>query len=83
LTVDGRFGGGVLDCGWDVWSAPDTELGPAEEGRMTDPNSMLATLAIAIAVFASATLVLSRIIPDEYDRRAPVRRNSSTGRRRR
>ena len=50
---------------------------------MTDPNSMLATLAIAIAVFASATLVLSRIIPDEYDRRAPVRRNSSTGRRRR
>jgi hypothetical protein len=44
---------------------------------------MLTTLAIAIVVFASATLVLSRIIPDEYDRRVPVRRISDVGRRRR
>jgi len=41
---------------------------------MFDPNSTLATLVVGIFVLASATLVLSRIIPDEYDRRVPVRR---------
>jgi len=40
---------------------------------MFDPNLTLATLAVAIAALASMTLILSRIIPDEYDRRAPVR----------
>jgi hypothetical protein len=41
---------------------------------MSDPNTMLATLAVAAFVLASVTLVLSRIIPDEYDRRAVRRR---------
>jgi len=47
---------------------------------MFDPNSTLATLAVAIAVLASVTLLLSRIIPDEYDRRVPVRRRIDTAR---
>lgn len=50
---------------------------------MFDPNSMLATLAVAVAVFASLTLVLSRIIPDHYDRRAPVRRTIASDARKR
>jgi len=50
---------------------------------MSDPNSMLATLVVATSVLASVTLVLSRIIPDEYDRRAPVRRRISAERPRR
>jgi len=41
---------------------------------MADPNTLLATLAVAIVVFATLSLVLSRIIPDEYDQRAPARR---------
>ena len=41
---------------------------------MIDTYSMLATLVVASAVLASVLLVLSRIIPDEYDNRAPVRR---------
>jgi len=45
---------------------------------MSDPNSLLATLAIAIVVFTCATVVLSRIIPDDYDRRAPVRRRATS-----
>jgi hypothetical protein len=49
---------------------------------MFDPNSVLATLAIAIVVFASASLVLSRIIPDDYDQRAPARRAAHPTRRR-
>jgi hypothetical protein len=40
---------------------------------MSDPNAVLATLAAAAAVLASVSLVLSRLIPDEYDRRVPVR----------
>ncbi len=35
---------------------------------MFDPSSTLATLAVAVFVLASVTLVLSRIIPDEYDK---------------
>lgn len=46
---------------------------------MVDPPALLATLVIAIAVLASVTLVLSRIIPDEYDRRATVRRQIEYG----
>ena len=50
---------------------------------MFDPQAMLASLIVATVVLTSVTLVLSRIIPDEYDRRAPVRRriSSSAGRR--
>jgi hypothetical protein len=48
---------------------------------MFDPNSMLAALAVAVAVLTSATIVLSRVIPDEYDRRAPVRRRIDQRRR--
>ncbi|HEX4183354.1 MAG TPA: hypothetical protein VHY34_08850 [Caulobacteraceae bacterium] len=40
---------------------------------MFDANTLLATLGVAIITLASLTLVLSRIIPDEYDRRVPVR----------
>jgi len=50
---------------------------------MFDPNATLATLAVAIVVLTSATLVLSRIIPDEYDRAVPVRRRIGTTRPRR
>ena len=44
---------------------------------MLDAHSMLASLAVAIAVLMSVTLVLSRVIPDEYDRRAPAKRRAS------
>lgn len=47
---------------------------------MFDPSSTLATLAVAVFVLASVTLVLSRIIPDEYDRAVPVRRRIATTR---
>jgi hypothetical protein len=40
---------------------------------MFDPHSVIATLVVATFVLASVSLVLSRIIPDEYDRGAPVR----------
>jgi hypothetical protein len=40
---------------------------------MSDPNAVLATLAAAAIVLASVSLVLSRLIPDEYDRRVAVR----------
>jgi hypothetical protein len=40
---------------------------------MIDLNTLLAAVAVSVAVLTSATLVLSRIIPDEYDRRVPVR----------
>ena len=50
---------------------------------MFDPNSMLTTLSVAVAAFASLTLVMSRIIPDDYDRRAPVRRTITPDARRR
>jgi hypothetical protein len=56
-----------------------TELGRAKEGCMFDPQYTLASLALAITVLMSVTLVLSRIIPDEYDRRAPVRRRVDQG----
>jgi hypothetical protein len=41
---------------------------------MMEPETMFATVAIAAIVLASVTLVLSRIIPDDYDNRVPVRR---------
>jgi Mg2+/Co2+ transporter CorB len=41
---------------------------------MLDTQSMLATLAIATAVLTAVTVVLSRIIPDEYDGLQPARR---------
>jgi hypothetical protein len=41
---------------------------------MSDPQALLTSLVVTATVLASVTLVLSRIIPDEYDRRAPVRR---------
>ncbi len=41
---------------------------------MFDTYSMLATLVVASAILASVSLLLSRIIPDEYDGRVPVRR---------
>ncbi len=47
---------------------------------MFDPNSTLAALAVAILILTSATLVLSRIIPDEYDRAVPVRRRIGNAR---
>jgi hypothetical protein len=47
---------------------------------MFDPNSMLETLAVAVIVLTSVTLVLSRIIPDEYDRPTPIRRRIDSGR---
>ena len=37
---------------------------------MFDPDATLAALTIALAALALATIVLSRVIPDEYDRRA-------------
>ncbi len=40
---------------------------------MFDANTALATLGVAVIALASLTLVLSRIIPDEYDRRASIR----------
>jgi hypothetical protein len=43
---------------------------------MLDLNSLLATLTAATAVLTSLTLVLSRIIPDEYDDGAPVSRQT-------
>jgi hypothetical protein len=46
---------------------------------MLDPNTALATLGVAIIILGSLTLVLSRIIPDEYDRRAPVRPRIESG----
>jgi hypothetical protein len=48
---------------------------------MFDPHAMLAFLAVATIVLTSVTLVLSRIIPDEYDQRAPVRRRIDPARR--
>ncbi len=48
---------------------------------MFDPNTMFAALAVAVAVLTSATIVLSRVIPDEYDRRAPARRRINQRRR--
>ena len=85
--ADGGNGAGGLDKAQLVWWGWRVKLGRvnAEEGRMSDPNSMLATLAVAVVVVSSATLVLSRIIPDEYDRRVLVRRrvDPAAGRRRR
>ncbi len=40
---------------------------------MFDPDATFAALTIALAALALASIVLSRVIPDEYDRRAPVR----------
>jgi hypothetical protein len=68
----------ALDMAWSACSARRSKLGRTKEGRMSDPNSLLATLAIAIVVFTCATVVLSRIIPDDYDRRAPVRRRATS-----
>jgi hypothetical protein len=48
---------------------------------MFDPNTMFAALAVAVAMLASATIVLSKVIPDEYDRRAPVKRRVDQRRR--
>jgi hypothetical protein len=43
---------------------------------MPDLNSLLVALTAATAVLTSLTHVLSRIIPDEYDDRAPVSRRT-------
>jgi hypothetical protein len=40
---------------------------------MFDTNTVLATLGLAVIALSSLTLVLSRIIPDEYDQRASIR----------
>jgi hypothetical protein len=52
----------------------EPEIRPSEDGYMSDPQALLTSLVVTATVLASVTLVLSRIIPDEYDRRAPVRR---------
>ena len=49
---------------------------------MFDPHAMLASLVVATIVLTSVTLVLSRLIPDEYDRHAPVRRRIDSSARR-
>ena len=41
---------------------------------MYDTQSMIAALAVATLVLTAVTVVLSRIIPDEYDGLKPVRR---------
>jgi hypothetical protein len=48
---------------------------------MFDPDTTLTAIAIALAVLTSATIVLSRIIPDEYDRRVVVRQQIDPRRR--
>ena len=45
---------------------------------MLDTQSMLATLALATVVLTAVTVVLSRIIPDEYDGLKPARRRIET-----
>ena len=45
---------------------------------MLDTQSMLATLAVATVILTAVTVVLSRIIPDEYDGLQPVRRRIET-----
>ena len=48
---------------------------------MFDTYSMLAMLLAASTVLASLSLVLSRIIPDEYDNRVLARRRIEPDRR--
>ena len=50
---------------------------------MFDTYSMLATLVAASAVLASVAVLLSKIIPDEYDNPAPARRRIESRRPRR
>ena len=62
--------------GWTRLSAAASlvsELDAVKEGCMFDSDPTLAVLAIALVVLTLASIVLSRIIPDEYDHRAPVR----------
>jgi hypothetical protein len=40
---------------------------------MFEPDAILAAIMIAAGLLTSATIVLSRIVPDEYDRRVPAR----------
>jgi len=47
---------------------------------MFDSYSMLTTMVVAALVLASVSLVLSRIIPDEYDNRALARSRIEPGR---
>jgi hypothetical protein len=52
-----------------------------KEGRMFDTYSLLATLLAVSAALAALSLVLSRIIPDDYDNRVPARRRIEPDRR--
>ena len=49
---------------------------------MFDPHMLFTALVTCAAVLTAATIALSRVIPDRYDRRVAIRKRSEPPRRR-